>query len=110
MRYVNEYEIIMKDGKVEVSKYGFNHSNNEKKRILEKSKECTKEQILKLINDCHLMSWDSFYGKHPKGVRDGTMFNFNAIVNGNRHITASGSQNFPKNYKVFVQWIYELFN
>ena len=54
------------------------------------------------------MSWDSFHGKHPKGVLDGTMFRFEATVNSGRIIKADGSQNFPSGYRDFESGLYKI--
>ncbi len=110
MRYVCEYEIVMKDSKAEVSQYGIRFAQNEKKRILEKRAVCDENKVLKLLNDCRLLSWDGFYGSHPKGILDGTMFSLKATVNGDRKISASGSENFPKHYDELYDGIYDILN
>ena len=106
MRHVCEYEIVMKDGVAEVSRYSTRYSGEKKERILEKRTECDEETVLKLLNKCRLLSWDGFYGPHPRGVLDGTMFDLKAKVNGGREIHASGSQNFPRRYRELADWLY----
>ena len=108
MRYINDYEIVMKESEAEVSKYGNRYSGPEDIRIPEIQVTCSEKEVLKLLNDCKLLSWDGFYGKHPKGVRDGTMFRLEAVVNGSRKIHASGSQNFPRHYRDFTDGLYRL--
>ncbi|MCR5150669.1 MAG: hypothetical protein K6B52_05545 [Clostridiales bacterium] len=102
MRYTGETEILMKDGKAEVSQYAIMFSQDEDRRKLEKRAICDEQTMLKLLNDCKLLSWDGFKGPHPKGVLDGTIFSLNAVVNGNVKIYASGSENFPKHYRDFT--------
>ncbi|MBQ7542126.1 MAG: hypothetical protein IJT44_07545 [Clostridia bacterium] len=109
MRYTGETEIVMKDGKAEVSQYGIRYSQNKDRRVLEKRAVCDEPKVLKLLNDCKLLSWDGFNGPHPKHVLDGTMFTLNAIVNGNQKIHASGSQSFPKHYRDFTDGLYNIF-
>ncbi len=108
MRYTGETEIVMKDGKAEVSQYGIRYSQDEDRRVLEKRAVCGAEEILKLLNDCKLLSWDGFHGPHPKGVLDGTMFTLNATVNEGRRIYASGSENFPRHYRDFTDGLYNI--
>ena len=109
MRYTGETEIVMKDGKAEVSQYGIRFTQSEDRRVLEKRAECDAQKVLKLLNDCKLLAWDGFNGSHPKGVLDGTMFRLNAVVNGNQKIYASGSENFPKHYRDFTDGLYNIF-
>ena len=110
MRYTGETEIVMKDGNAEVSQYEIRFSQGEDRRILEKRAVCDRKKVLKLLNDCKLLSWDGFNGPHPKGVLDGTMFRLNAVVNGDKKIYASGSENFPKHYRDFTGGLYEILN
>ncbi len=110
MRYTGETEIVMKDGKAVVSQYEIRFSQGEDIRTLEKQAVCDSEKVLKLLNNCKLLSWDGFNGPHPKGVLDGTMFILKAVVNGDKKIYASGSQNFPKHYRDFTNGLYEILN
>ena len=102
MRFVNEYEIVMNEGKARVSRYGIRFQRDEDARVLEARAECGLETALGLLNDCNLLSWDGFHGKHPKDVRDGTMFTLKATVNGDQRIYADGSENFPKHYRELI--------
>ena len=110
MRHICEYEIVMKDGKAEFSEYGINFKSSKSDRVLKKRVLCEKETALNLLNDCKILSWDGFYGKHPKRVLDGTMFTFKATVNGGKQIYASGSQNFPRHYHDFEDALSEILN
>ena len=108
MRYTGETEIVMKDGKAEVSRYGIRFTQEEDQRILEKRAVCDEETVLKLLNSCRILSWDGFHGSHPKDVLDGIMFRFKATVNEDKEISATGSENFPKHYRDFTDGLYEI--
>ena len=99
MRYVIEYEIVMKEDQAEVSLYGIRFSGNEDRRTLEKRAVCDPKTIIDLLNDSDLLSWDGFHGAHPKNVNDGIMFTLKATVNEGEKIYADGSQNFPRHYR-----------
>ena len=102
MRYTCEYEIVMKDGKAEVSQYEIRYNRSEVRRALVRRAVCSADTVLKLLNDCRFISWNGFNGPHPKGVLDGIMFSLKATVNDGKRITAEGSQNFPKHYRDFT--------
>ncbi len=110
MRYSADVEIVMKGDAAEVSQYQIRYRYPEDERILEKRVSVSCDTILKLLNECRLLSWDGFHGKHPRGVRDGTMFSLNAVVNGGKIIRADGSQNFPEHYRDFSNGLYEMLN
>lgn len=110
MRFVSEYEIIMKETEAEVSEYSIRYSGQKDEKILVKRAMYSKENILRLMNNCNILSWDGFHGKHPKGVKDGTMFSFKAVVNDGKIIKADGSQNFPRHYRDFTDEIYNILN
>lgn len=102
MRFTTEYEIMMKDRDAEVVEYAIRYEKEEDRRLPQRKTVCSAERILKLLNDCELISWDGFHGRHPKHVRDGIMFSLQATVNGERKIRAEGSENFPKHYNHMV--------
>ena len=108
MRCTAEYEIVVKDGKAEVSQYSIRYSKDKDQRILKKRAECSIDDVLKLFNDCRLLSWNGFDGPHPRGVCDGIMTTFKASVNDGKKIYASGSQNFPRHYRDFTNGLYNL--
>lgn len=108
MRFICEYEIVMKDNLAEISEYGIRYHEGEDERILRRRTTCEESEVIKLLNDCKFMSWDGFYGSHPKGVLDGTMFHLDAIVNGDKKIHASGSENFPKHFRELEDWFYQV--
>ena len=110
MRAASEYVIVMKDGNAELSEYdGFDHDEEDAKAPRRRA-VCGADRILKLMNGCRLLSWDGFYGKHPKGLRDGTAFILKAAVNGGKTIFAHGSQNFPAHYREFTDGIRDILN
>ena len=108
MRITCEYEIISREEGTEVSYYEMNYATGEEKRLLKKQAICDSERFIQLLNDCGVLSWDGFEGKHPKHVLDGEMFTFDAAVNDGRTIHASGSANFPKNFREFINSLYEI--
>ena len=110
MRGTVEQEILMKGADAEVSQYMLRYNGEEKERVLMEQAVCREEEVLRLLNDCGVLSWDGFYGPHPKGVLDGIMFDFDATVNGEETIHAHGSQNFPKHYRDFTDGLYKLLN
>ena len=110
MRNVSEYEMLMKDGKAEVSYFSIRFTQSKDERVLEKRVSVDEAEALKLLNDCGVLSWDGFHGAHPRGVTDGTMFNLHATVNGGKKIYATGSQNFPRHYRDLTDGLYDLFD
>ncbi len=108
MRFVHDIEIVMKDGKAEVTQYGFRFEPNGDRRVPEIRAVCGEEIILRLLNACGLLSWNGFHGPHPKDVLDGIMFSLDAKVNGGVEVSAEGSQNFPKGYHEFRSELYEI--
>ena len=98
MRQILECEIQIKDEKAVVSNYEIRYIDNGAKRVLIEQGETSYKDILKLLNKYKVLSWDGFKGKHPKNVADGTVFTLEAVVNEDRIIYATGSQNFPKDY------------
>ena len=110
MRYVVEYEIVMKEDRAEVSQYEISFAEKEARRILKKRMISDTDAVIKLLNDCALILWDGFHGSHPKGIKDGIMFILEATVNENTNVYAEGSQNFPKHYKEFKDGLKRLLN
>lgn len=108
MRGISEYEIVGKGGAAEVTQYGIRFRENAETRVPRRRAVCGEETVLKLLNDCKILSWDGFDGPHPRGVLDGIMFRFTASVNGGKTVSARGSQNFPRHYRDFTDGLYEL--
>jgi len=103
MRFCNVYEITNENGKTELRRFRKVYSNGADTLVPEASAVCDIADFIELMNTCGVICWDGFYGKHPKNVMDGTMFDFMATVNGGQEISAAGSENFPKGYHDFVR-------
>ncbi len=110
MRHVTDYEIVMRGTRAEVSQYEIGYKDGEEVRRLIKRAECAEGRALKLMNRCRVLSWDGFYGKRPKGIKDGTDFVFKAVVNGKEEIYARGSQRFPLHFGDFTDGLYQILN
>ena len=110
MRGSSEFEIVMKDDEAEVSLYSIKYTQGKDIRELDKRAVCSKETVIKLLNDCNILSWNGFVGKHPKGVLDGIMFTFEAMVDQGEKIYAHGSENFPKHYRDLTNVLYKILN
>ena len=110
MRGMAEDELRMNGKKAELSHYRISYAGEDTQRMLEKRAVCEEETVLKLLNDCDLLSWDGFDGPHPKHVQDGIMFTLNATVNENQEISAKGSENFPKHYREFTDGLHAILN
>lgn len=108
MRCTVDYEIVMQAGQAELSRYSVRYTQENTERVPERRALVSEQVILQLLNDCQILSWDGFHGKHPRGVKDGTMFSFTAVVNGGRTIRAEGSQKFPKHYRELTQAICDI--
>ncbi|MBO4349793.1 MAG: hypothetical protein J6A01_02470 [Proteobacteria bacterium] len=106
MRGVLDYEIVNKGVQSDVCQYSDRYENGERQKELEKCVSVDTEMVLQILNDCSITAWDGFHGKHPWGVKDGTMFTFTARVNDGREIHAEGSQNFPPKFQELKNWIY----
>ena len=91
------------DGEDGLRRYRKVYSGGEDVLELEKSAPCSMQAMIDLMNTCGILRWDGFYGEHPKNVRDGIMFRFEATVNGEKTVKAEGSENFPKGYRDFVR-------
>ena len=92
----------------QLRRYRETYRGGEDELMLESSVPCGVQTMIELMNTCGILRWDGFYGKHPRGVKDGTMFTFTATVNGGQTIRAEGSANFPKGYHEFVQALNEM--
>ena len=105
MRAIQDYAILNKGAQTEVCEYGNEVEDGKRVKKVIKCVSVDTETVLKVLNDCHIMAWDGFHGKHPRGIKDGTMFRFTAQVNDGQSISAHGSQNFPRNFQKFRDWI-----
>ena len=109
MRITQEYEILPKDAGAEISDYWMRCvSGGGMERELQRRVYCPESQLLELLNQYRIWKWDGFHGKHPRGVLDGEMFSFRAVINDGETIHADGSANFPKNFREFRRAIDQL--
>ena len=92
----------------EVRRYREAYRDGEDELVLESTAPCGVQTMIELMNTCGILRWDGFHGKHPRGVKDGTIFTCTATVNGGQTIRAEGSANFPKGYHEFVQALNEM--
>lgn len=102
MRYDIEYEILNKPPKAVLSLYQISYKDGSNKRVIEKSAVTDTEMMLEIFNLCKVIRWNGFHGNHPKDVKDGVMFKFQAEVNEGQIVYAEGSENFPRGYHEFV--------
>jgi len=84
------------------------YAGEECELVPEQSMLCDPQTMVDLMNTCGIVRWDGFYGKRPNNVLDGVTFRFEAKVNGQRTITAEGSENFPKGYLAFLRSLDEM--
>ena len=112
MRFVCDKEIVMKDGKAEVSYYNiiYDRGSDEDRRELNTRAVVDAADVLNVLNKVRLASWDGFHGAHPKNVTDGIMFSLSAKINGGAEIHAGGSENFPPKYRELTDWFYKVFS
>lgn len=109
MRRSIVYEIINNADILELRLYREIFSNGENVLELENSTMVDVHIFIELMNNCGVICWDGFHGKHPRNVNDGIMFSFTAIVNDGQTIRADGSENFPKGYHEFVRGLNNMF-
>ena len=108
MRGSNLYKVNNTGGEIVIERYKERYRNDSFRYEPDKSISCSMEKIVDIMNACNIMRWDGFFGKHPKNVSDGDMFNFTAIVNEGLTIRAEGSANFPKGYHEFIRTLNEM--
>lgn len=104
MRIMHEY-VVECDGETSKIKDEIPFHNNDENDKIEII--CQTQEIIDILNKCKVLSWDGFYGKHPKDVLDGTMFSLDAVVNDGKKISANGSQNFPKGFHELESFFYQ---
>ena len=108
MRLTEEYEFAVNGEETEISYYNMSYASGKEERVLIKRTVCDTQTVIDTLNGFGMIKWDGFSGKHPKGVLDGTMFNLTATVNGGQTLHANGSQNFPKHFYDFKNWLYDV--
>ena len=107
MRYHSEYEAVCNGKSVELSEYCGFHCSDEPRRLVSRT-VCDSESLVRLLNDCRVSGWDGFHGKHPRNVKDGEMFSFEAVLDEGHRIRASGSENFPRGFHELRRGLAEL--
>ena len=107
MRSHTEYEAVCDGTSVELSEYCGFICSDESRRLMART-VCDSEAFVRLLNECGVPGWDGFQGKHPKFVKDGEMFSFEAVVDEGRRIRASGSENFPRGFHELRRGLAEL--
>ena len=109
MRGSHVYELVADGDKAHLNLYVVRYVQGKREDVLELdcSKDVVTVEALSKLDEVNILVWDGFSGNHPKGVLDGDMFRFDAVVNG-RKIKADGSANFPNGYLDFVRWMGEV--
>ncbi len=107
MRFALHYEAVCEGQEVSITVSNPYVSEDKEEYSITRFKQEI-GSFIDLLNECNLMNWDGFQGKHPRGVKDGVMFSMSAVVNGGRTIRASGSENFPKGYSELEKALYRM--
>ncbi len=107
MRVTEEYELLCDGETTQLSYYQMFYGDGTEQRRLMGSAAVDTATVLQKLNEYGVSGWDGFHGAHPKGVRDGTMFRLEAVVNGGARITADGSENFPQHFSDLCRWLEE---
>ena len=107
MRISEEYEIKANGSQSVISYYIFSYANSQEEKLLKKRTQIPTQSVISALNSFDFVKWNGFSGKHPKGVLDGTMFSLTATLNGGKTLSANGSQNFPRHFYEFEQWLYD---
>ena len=110
MRSADEYVIKCNGSKSELAHYIKVYINGEDRRELKNSVTVNTESVISVLNNCCVMRWNGFNGKNPRGVLDGYMFRFTALLNDEAKVYASGSNNYPCRYREFKDWLYKTLN
>ena len=108
MRLSEEYEITTEGNRSLISYYIFSYANGGEERLLKKRAAIDTHSVINALNSFGFVKWNGFDGKQPPGVLDGTMFRLTATINGGKKLSANGSQNFPKHFHEFEQWLYDV--
>ena len=107
MRVTEEYELLCNGNETQLNYYQMSYSGGAEQKRLMRSAAADTETVLQKLNEYGVSGWNGFHGAHPKGVKDGTMFRLEAVVNGEQRITADGSENFPKRFSDLRRWLEE---
>ena len=97
-RHLVEYEMAVEGDLARFTRYDLRFDAERETRLPRESATRPAAEVVALLNRWGVLRWDGFHGRHPRSVRDGTMFRLDAIVNGDRAIHADGSQRFPRHF------------
>ena len=106
MRGSTVYRIQCEGEESVIGQYTVRYAEGSDTLVPEYEKRVPTEEVLETFARCGVAKWDGFNGKHPRGVLDGLMFRFEAVVNGGITLNANGSQNFPKGFREFRDYLY----
>ncbi|MBR4450941.1 MAG: hypothetical protein IKS39_03815, partial [Clostridia bacterium] len=66
MRGSSEFEIINKGETSEIALYGIYYNSGERERRPKEKMSCDTSAVIEILNECGVLSWEGFHGKHPK--------------------------------------------
>ena len=107
-----EYEILRTDGGARLSYYIISWGDDgdtPKDEYLNMRREGGEDfynELLGLVNECHVKEWDGFSGYDPD-VLDGSSASISAVIDGGE-IHAHGNNSFPEGYSDFVRALREM--
>lgn len=107
MRLTEDIEISPDGEDSNICSYRYVYKPGGHDRELDVSVSCRTSEIIDVLNSLEIGKWSGFHGPHPPHVLDGTMFSFDAVVNGGVKLRADGSENFPPNYREFTNYLFE---
>lgn len=103
------FEIEKTESGVKLSKIYLNISNDERQVVREINGDKTLlRNIQEKLGDYGVEKWDGFHGANPPDILDGSSMSFNCTMSDGRKLSASGSNNFPKNYGAVRSYFYDL--
>ncbi|MBQ2825321.1 MAG: hypothetical protein IJF19_03505 [Clostridia bacterium] len=105
------YEVTNTYGETEISYYEDVYYEDEGNvPELKKSAVCDTEELIELMNESRVMTWDGFIGYRPPGILDVGSFSFTACVNGGQEINARGTANYPIGYSKLYPGLVKMLN
>ncbi len=107
MRLTEDIEITPQGEEALICSYKYVYRPGGHDRELDISAIRPVGEVLDVLNTCEIGNWSGFHGPHPPHVLDGTMFSFEAAVNGGAKLRADGSENFPPKYREFTNYLFE---
>ena len=107
MRHIYNIGVAPEGETARITLYDIRYEDHDHVLVPRQSATVPTEEFLDVLEKCNVLAWDGFNGPHPKGVLDGRMFRFDATVNGGETIHATGSQNFPRHFREFEDYLNE---